>query len=258
MNSLSIFLRRFFHLTVITLSVLAYVEVSSAQGGTFHKAVMTGVKVPRGIDIAELKIVDSKNEEFLCTGTFITDRIIVTAAHCLEGRPTEVGAVLSGRYVKAQRFLVHPRYSSDESGALINDVALIYFSGAQRVKTTPIFSSKAPLRGQSISFYGFGLDERGNVGVLRKGSNKILGIFNGYFSIRYTRGTSNSCEGDSGGPVVRDIRDSNNNIIRLIIGIVSSGDKEDCGYGDSSYFISLNASSVVSFLKANAPKAKFR
>jgi secreted trypsin-like serine protease len=258
MNILSKLLCRHWCVVICALISFSFVNVLFAQERTYHKAIMTGVKVPRGIDIVELTIVDKKQEEFLCTGTFITDRIIITAAHCLEGNPIEVGATLSGRYVVAHHYLLHPRYSSDESGVFVNDVALIFFSNAQRVKTTAILSSKAPLRGQSISFYGFGVDERGNVGTLRKGVNKISGIFKGYFSIRYTRGTSNSCEGDSGGPVVRDIRDSNNAIIRTIMGITSSGDKEDCSYGDSSYFISLSSSSVVSFLKANAPKAKFK
>ena len=72
-----------------------------------------------------------------CGGTIIDDRLIVTAAHCVQGA-TEVRAFLGDhdsvaqdrneRMVTTSTFVVHPNYRQLSSGALQFDVAIVKFN----------------------------------------------------------------------------------------------------------------------------------
>lgn len=193
----------------------------------------------------------------LCTGTMITTHTVLTAGHCATGRvaiDVFYGSAAGGYFVqRANAWSVHPGYAYT-STQLLNDVAVVYIPVDAPVQTLPILVSVTPKLGDIASIYGYGIT--GTAGndsaVLRSGSSMITGITDQKIISVFDGTRSNTCSGDSGGPLTLTTAGQQG-----IIGVTSSGTVENCGAGDWSSSTRLQNGSIQNYLRTVAPDARF-
>lgn len=171
-------------LLLTTSFLLAACGQAPSQDSTFGDgAGIMGGSVLKETDPVAASVVgiwDSK-EKFMCTGTLIADDIVLTAAHCVVGKPaqlkvvfgTEVFSTLYAREVDIQQEYIHPviaakaneNYERDEEKqpqADQNDIAVIKFKGALPPGFKPaqmLKDVKELSRGVAVTVAGYGVSK---------------------------------------------------------------------------------------------------
>ncbi len=194
-----------------------------------------------------------------CSGTLITESVVLTAAHCLDtarrgkrysemspsGLAIYVGEdpsvdILSHLYTVTDVEI----YSSYDRQGLTDDIALIQLSSAV-TEATPVPFLPASLAlsnsdaGVTVNFAGFGQTETGSSGVLMQVDGSIGGMgcavsgCNGSgdtaTQVSYSQPTSGPCFGDSGGPMFIE-----RSGVAYVAGVTSYGDSTCSVYGVST------------------------
>lgn len=197
--------------------------------------VVNGVHTNQYPAVVKYFSLDGDNNAIgMCTGTFITERIMLTAAHCFK---SDGGNVLY-RDIVSTRVFVNPNYSHSGRATTFGpyDFALAEFS--YRMVDNPMKLGENPIAaGDSITMIGYGHNDytidRGKLeytgyssaGYKRIGYNFISSLDNTINVIGSLRndtgnGTNTSLGGgDSGGPAI-----INNRIYGVASYISSRGD----------------------------------
>lgn len=160
------------------------------------------------------KIGDDEAVAQVCTGTFIAERIVITAAHCITDRVSADGFVnkpgaerIGGKI--PSRIFVHPEYQWSSGFDPLHDVALMEFA-SDLAPAVAHFSPQPAKAGDAVEIVGFGrLDPNDNdsAGVKRWGANTLETAgetltFKGLAESRDLDGKDTaSARGDSGGPM---------------------------------------------------------
>lgn len=139
-----------------------------------------------------------------CSGTLIDERVVLTAAHCLDDRPVSVFYGRDPSRPDDVVGVVEQRVAPGFGGsARINDVALLRLE--RSVDGTPPLAvasaaETAPDLGERVTVVGFGYTGPEAEGELRRraGSSEIVAVDEVYFAT--APGPSQACHGDSGGP----------------------------------------------------------
>lgn len=144
-----------------------------------QNSVIGGAEVAKADAIARFTvgIYDQKNN-FICTGSLISENKVLTAAHCIEAVATQVFIVFDLNFKavdsknmnvlrQAKALYVHPGYNDkqDDSDATTmdtNDIAVIEFEGSLPEGYKPIEflkDQKILKRGTEVHVAGFGANE---------------------------------------------------------------------------------------------------
>lgn len=178
----------------------------------------TGFRVYYGEDVQKPGVVLITMEDGAgCSAVFITQRHILTSAHCFDGMGGDAQDIDifeengSSDYSTSNRvgFVhIHPNYTGNGSSTDINDdIALISLWDDLPWTPTPHrFYTGTTNTDYGLHIYGYGFNTHagGGPGILREGADNTLINVNyhtdGYF--RATGHTARTCVGDSGGPAI--------------------------------------------------------
>ncbi|RME23555.1 MAG: hypothetical protein D6806_11075, partial [Deltaproteobacteria bacterium] len=206
---------------------------------------------------------------YFCSGTLITDSVVLTAAHCLEdywGNPVDPttlqvffgnNAYSTGQYRQVSEGIQHPQWNRN---TLQRDIALLRLASTAPANVTPIpyLPSNLGLTqadvGATVEFSGFGMTENGTDGQKLHVQNAIDVVCddpagcNGGNVVQYAMGYDETpggpCSGDSGGPAYL-LR----NGTEYVAGITSYGD-QNCQYFGASTMPDRYASFIDNFINS--------
>ncbi len=201
-------------------------------------AIYGGVEVADG-DWPEVVAIEVG--DFLCTGTVVTEELVLTAAHCLVKNPP-AGSVRvyfgnnmfsSALSTVATDYGVHPAFCGDTTVCKedIHDYAWIRLRervtgiSFPRVMGLQDEWDQAMYPGSEVTLVGYGLDEVQRIGRKRAVTTTISAFSDSSLEFRAGGEGKDSCQGDSGGPAF--VRLDNNEYV--LAGVLSRG--YDCGLG---------------------------
>jgi hypothetical protein len=201
---------------------------------------------------AHMAVVAITDNTFMCSGTLIAANVVLTAGHCVSSRSMQVGfgndvnwgSGMAWRSVTEKK--VHPQYSAS-STSIVNDIAMIKFTGSLPTGVVPIPHLPSSLRittadiGTQLTYVGFGqtsVSDPNSAGTKMRMTNDLrwvctsasgCGYPAGYNTICEDQTPSGICSGDSGGPafIMRNSRE-------YVAGVASYTGQDCASFGCST------------------------
>ena len=206
--------------------------------------------------ILKINIIFKDSTSGFCTGTVIGADSVLTAAHCFtDGYQSANISKPTGETVAVNQVMIHPDFLVNKNlGAIFNDVAVVKTSAPLNLPKLGILVSRQVETNELIEIYGFGLDENGTYGNLKTGTMQIDTVTQNHLIATFSS-LSNPCNGDSGGPALVNVLNSDGSLKSVsIAGIISSGTLEKCQEGDINLLTNLHNPSVINFITSLVPE----
>ena len=196
----------------------------------------------------------------LCTGVVVAPRVVLTAAHCAIAYAAGdlvvgVGASAASpaRTLSVLRVHAYPDFNYlDDDFRHGRDIAALEL--AVDAGVAPIAfaraSSDRPIAGDRLSVVGFGATSEADAET--RGTRGIASVIVASTCdrlITFGDATARSCHGDSGGPLLADVRG-----VETVVGVVSFGGKsaDDCAPPSFAVLVAPYAAWLQSIVDGNA------
>jgi secreted trypsin-like serine protease len=191
----------------------------AADSNSYNDYIVGGTPVtitdPIASSTVALVMIDPTQEVSLCSGSILTDEMIITAAHCVAHPKSVVRIVFGTKFtsddlknsVQADSFEPHPDYNPAKMSQDQNDVGLVFFRGGlpEGYKPAVLLTQANTLaKGTEVELAGYGITQAGTqkgAGVLRKAQVEVVNPNFGKTEVILDQSHGEgACHGDSGGP----------------------------------------------------------